>query len=130
LSNFRPNVIADFHNFMFPTEVFAPTVYSKGAVAGEERSLARSAQEAWRARDLPLHDRPPRSYPKPAEKYYEDYWFHQLGAATLILEINGGMLATEGAEYEQTSGERPLTRRESLESAFVAAGALVRRAAG
>jgi Zinc carboxypeptidase len=129
LHKFRPDVIADFHNFMFPTEVFAPTVYSPGALAEKERSLAVAAQEAWRTRRLPFHDRPPRPYPKPAEKYYEDYWFHQLGAATLIFEINGGLLATEGTEYEATRGERPLTRRESLESAWGAVEALVRRAA-
>ncbi len=129
LGGFRPHVVADFHNFMFPTEVFAPTVYSQGALAWLEESLAGAIQEAWRARRLPFRDRPPRPYPKPAEPYYEDAWFHKLGAATLIIEFNGGMPATEGAECEALPGERPLTRRESLESAFVAATALARRAA-
>ena len=27
-------------------------------------------------------------------------WSHQLGAHALIMEVNGGMLATEGAEYD------------------------------
>jgi hypothetical protein len=110
---------------MYPTEVFAPTVYSQGGWAEEERALALALQETWRTRKLLFHDRAPRPYPKPAEKYYEDYWFHQLGARTLIVETNGGMLATEGTEYEPTPGERPLTRRESLETVASAVATLV-----
>lgn len=121
----RPSIVMDIHNFMFPTEVFAPTVYSQGEWAAEETTLARSLQESWRAHRLLFNRRPPRPYPKPSEKYYEDYWFHQLGARTLIVEVDGGMLAPEGAEYEPLPGQRPLTRRESLESAFLAAHALV-----
>ena len=128
LQQIRPAVFADFHNFMYPTEVFAPTVYSTGALAQEETELALAMQRAWTARKLQFHDRPPRPYTKPAEKYYEDYWVHQIGARTLIVEFNGGMLATEGAEYEPVPGQRALTRRESLASAFFAADALVNRA--
>lgn len=112
---------------MYPTEVFAPTVYSEGTLAEEERALAGSIQKTWRARKLPFHDRLQRPYPKPAEKYYEDYWLHRLGARTLIIETNGGMLATEGAEYEPTPGERPLTRRQSLETVVSAVDTLVNR---
>jgi hypothetical protein len=126
LEAFRPHAVLDIHNFMFPTEVFAPTVYSQGALAEEERSQATGIQKAWQARRLLFNPRPPRPYPKPAEKYDEDYWFHhRLGARALIVEVNGGMLATGGAEYEALPGQRPLTRRESLESAFFAASALV-----
>jgi len=127
LESVRPYCVADFHNFMFPTEVFAPTVYSQGALAEEERALASALQTTWRARKLPFHDRPPRPYPKPAEKYYEDYWLHQLGARALIIEANGGMLAPEGAEYEPVPGERALTRRESLQTVFSAVDTLVER---
>lgn len=123
----RPRYVVDFHNFMYPTEVFAPTVYSEGKWADDEKSLVRSMQAAWRARKLPFHDQPPRPYPKPAEKYYEDYWFHQIGARALIVEVNGGMLSTEGAEYENAPGARALTRRESLETVAVAADALVKQ---
>ncbi|MGH9405595.1 MAG: M14 family zinc carboxypeptidase [Terriglobia bacterium] len=121
----KPQTIVDFHNFMYPTEVFAPTVYSRGAPAAEERALAEGIQQAWRHRSILFHDRPPRPYPKPAEKYYEDYWFHGLGARCLIIEENGGELSTAGAEYEPTPGARPLTRRESLATVFVAADAIV-----
>jgi hypothetical protein len=130
LAEVHPHCIVDFHNFMFPTEVFAPTVYSRGTVAAEEQALARAVQKSWRGRKLLFHDRPPRPYPKPTEKYYEDYWFHEQGARALIIEINGGMLATEGAEYEPTLGERPLTRRESLETVVAAVDALAREVAG
>ncbi len=125
LSALRPHWVADFHNFMYPTEVFAPTPYSKGDLARQELGLARAIQAAWREQKLAFHDRPPRPYPQPAAEYYEDCWLHQLGARTLIIEFNGGMLATEGAEYEPAPGERPLTRRESLASAFFAARTLV-----
>lgn len=125
LDDVRPWCVADFHNFMFPTEVFAPTVYSTGAIADEERHLAQAMQQAWRARQLRFNDHVPRPYPKPAAKYYEDYWFHQLGARTLIIEANGGMLATSGAEYQVTPGARPLTRRESLEEVVAGIDALV-----
>jgi hypothetical protein len=128
LERLRPAVFADFHNFMYPTEVFAPTVYSTGNLAQEETELALALQRSWKAHNLQFHDRPPRPYTKPAEKYYEDYWLHQLGARALIVEFNGGMLATEGAEYEPVPGQRALTRRESLASAFFAAHALVNRA--
>jgi hypothetical protein len=128
LERLRPAVVADFHNFMYPTEVFAPTVYSTGVVAQQESSLALALQRAWRTQSLQFHDRPPRPYPKPAEKYYEDYWLHQIGARVLIVEFNGGMLATEGAEYEPFPGQRALTRRESLASAFFAVHELVNRA--
>lgn len=117
--------VADFHNFMYPTEVFAPTAYSHGALAKEESALALALQDAWRAQGLPYNHRAPRPYPKPPEKYYEDYWFHQLGARTLIVEFNGGMLATEGAEYDPKAHQRALTRYESLASVFFAACALV-----
>ena len=123
----RPSWVTDFHNFMYPTEVFAPTVYSTGALADEERDMAVAMQQAWRQKNLQFHDKPPRPYPKPAEKYYEDYWFHQLGMRTLIVEVNGGMLATEGAEYVPSPGERALTRRESLETVVVAVDTLINR---
>jgi hypothetical protein len=129
LESVRPYCAVDFHNFMFPTEVFAPTVYSQGTAADEERALAVSIQKAWRARKLQFHNRPPRPYPKPAEKYYEDYWFHQLGVRALIVETNGGMLSPEGAEYEPAPGERALTRRESLETVVAAVDTLVKRMA-
>jgi hypothetical protein len=129
LASLHPYCVVDIHNFMYPTEVFAPTVYSQGERAEEERALALALQETWRARKLRFHDRPPRPYPKPAEKYYEDYWFHQLGARALIVEVNGGMLATEGAEYEPVPGERALTRRESLETVAAAVDTLVKQAA-
>ena len=129
LESVRPHCVVDFHNFMFPTEVFAPTVYSQGGWAQEEQALALSLQEAWRTRKLRFHDRPPRPYPKPAEKYYEDYWLHQLGARALIVETNGGMLSTEGAEYEPVPGERALTRRESLETVVAAVDTLVKQIA-
>jgi hypothetical protein len=129
LESVRPYCVVDFHNFMFPTEVFAPTVYSQGGWAEEERALSLSLQETWRTRKLPFHDRPPRPYPKPAEKYYEDYWFHQLGARALIVETNGGMLSTEGSEYEPVPGERALTRRESLETVVAAVDTLVKQIA-
>lgn len=128
LERVRPSIFADFHNFMYPTEVFAPTVYSTGVLAQQESELALALQHAWRSQKLQFHDRPPRPYTKPSEKYYEDYWVHQLGARALIVEFNGGMLATEGAEYEPVPGQRALTRRESLASAFFAARALVDRA--
>lgn len=128
IEHVRPAVFADFHNFMYPTEVFAPTVYSTGALAQQETEFALALQHAWTAQKLQFHDRPPRPYTKPAEKYYEDYWVHQIGARVLIVEFNGGMLATEGAEYEPVPGQRALTRRESLASAFFAAHALVNRA--
>lgn len=124
----RPWAVMDVHNFMFPTEVFAPTVYSRGAVAQVETSLAKSIQADWQAHHLLHNPHSPRPYPKPAERYYEDYWFHQLGARALIVEIDGGMLAPAGAEYEPLAGQRPLTRRESLESAFLAADAFIRGA--
>lgn len=126
----QPYCVADFHNFMYPTEVFAPTAYSEGAIAHEEAALARKLQAAWREHNLPYNDRAPRPYPKPDKKYYEDYWFHQIGARTLIVEFNGGMLATEGAEYDPKSNQRALTRRESLASVFFAAQALVDYLAG
>lgn len=129
LEGVRPHTIADLHNFMFTTEVFAPTIYSRGALAAEEATLARGVQNAWKARSLIFNDRAPRPYPKPAEKYYEDYWFHELGARTLIIEVNGGMLATSGAEYEPVTNARPLTRRESLEAAYLTAHALVSQVA-
>jgi hypothetical protein len=125
LRGVRPYCLVDFHNFMFPTEVFAPTAYSEGSLAQEEAALGVAIQQAWRGRKLQFHDAPPRSYPKPKEKYYEDYWLHELGARILIIEFNGGMLATEGAEYVALPGTRPLSRRESLESAVVAASAVV-----
>lgn len=128
LQRVRPAIFADFHNFMYPTEVFAPTVYSTGTLAQQESELALALQHAWSSQKLQFHDRPPRPYTKPAEKYYEDYWVHQLGARVLIVEFNGGMLATEGAEYEPIAGQRALTRRESLASAFFAVRALVDRA--
>jgi hypothetical protein len=130
LESVRPYCVVDFHNFMFPTEVFAPTIYSQAGLAQEERALALSLQETWRTRKLRFHDRPSRPYPKPSEKYYEDYWFHQLGARALIVEVNGGMLATEGAEYEPVPGERALTRRESLETVAAAVDTLVKQIAG
>lgn len=37
LETFRPHTVMDIHNFMFPTEVFAPTVYSRGALAAHPR---------------------------------------------------------------------------------------------
>lgn len=126
----QPYCVADFHNFMYPTEVFAPTAYSQDALAREESALALALQAAWRAQGLPHRDLTPRPYPKPKEKYYEDYWFHQLGARTLIVEFNGGMLATEGAEYDPKAHQRALTRRESLASVFFAAQALVDHLAG
>lgn len=129
LKSVRPHYVVDFHNFMYPTEVFAPTVYSEGGWAEEERTLALSLQGTWRKRKLQFHDRAPRPYPKPAEKYYEDYWFHQLGARALIVEVNGGMLATEGAEYEAVPGARALTRRESLETVLTAVDTLVKQIA-
>jgi hypothetical protein len=129
LESVRPQYVADFHNFMYPTEVFAPTVYCEGKWADAEKFLALSMQAAWRVRKLQFHDRPPRPYPKPAEKYYEDYWFHQLGARALIVEVNGGMLSTEGAEYEAVPGARALTRRESLETVAVAVDTLVKQIA-
>lgn len=129
LSAVRPYCVLDLHNFMFPTEVFAPTVYSQGDWAAEETALATAMQQAWRAHNLLFHDRPPRPYPKPVENYYEDNWFHRLGARTLIAEFNGGMLATEGAEYEPIPGMRALTRRESLHSAFAGAAALLQHLA-
>jgi hypothetical protein len=129
LESLRPYCVVDFHNFMFPTEVFAPTVYSQGGLAEEEWALALALQQTWRIRKLRFHDRPPRPYPKPAEKYYEDYWFHQLGARALIVEVNGGMLSPEGAEYEPVPGERALTRRESLETVAAAVDTLVKRTA-
>lgn len=126
----RPYCVADFHNFMYPTEVFAPTAYSEGTLAQEETALARALQSAWQQHKLPYNERASRSYPKPDKKYYEDYWFHQLGARTLIVEFNGGMLATEGAEYDPRTNQRALTRRESLASVFFAAQALVDHLAG
>jgi hypothetical protein len=48
----------------------------------------------------------------------------------LIVEVNGGMLATEGAEYEPVPGERALTRRESLETVAAAVDTLVKQIAG
>jgi hypothetical protein len=128
LQRVRPAIFADFHNFMYPTEVFAPTVYSTGTLAQQESELALALQHAWASQKLPFHDHPPRPYTKPAEKDYEDYWVHQLGARVLIVEFNGGMLATEGAEYEPIAGPRAITRRESLASAFFAVCALVDRA--
>ncbi len=127
IQGFRPTIFADFHNFMYPTEVFAPTVYSTGMLAQQESDLALALQHAWKTQQLQFHDRPPRPYTKPAEKYYEDYWVHQLGARVLIVEFNGGMFATEGAEYEPVPCQRALTRRESLASAFLAVRALVDR---
>ena len=121
----EPYCVVDFHNFMYPTEVFAPTAFSRGSLAIEEKALALALQAAWRAQGIPYNQRAPRPYPKPSEKYYEDYWFHQLDARTLIVEINGGMLATEGAEYDLKAPQRALTRRESLASVFFAARALV-----
>jgi len=129
LESLHAYCVVDFHNFMYPTEVFGPTVYSQGGLAEEERNLALALQEAWRTRKLRFHDRPPRPYPKPSEKYFEDYWFHQLGARALIVEVNGGMLATEGAEYEPVPGERALTRRESLETVAAAVDTLVKQIA-
>lgn len=88
-------------------------------------------QKAWQAHHLLYYDRAPRPYPKPAKKYYGDYWFHtQLGARALIVEVNGGMLATGGAEYVALPGQRALTRRESLESAFLAVSKLVNQVIG
>jgi Zinc carboxypeptidase len=129
LEELRPACIADFHNFMYPTEVFAPTVYSRGEVEESERSLALAIQAAWREAKLHFRDQAPRPYPKPAEKYYEDDWFHQLGGQCLIIEFNGGMLATEGAEYQPGPNQRPLTRRESLASVYLAAKALLEQLA-
>jgi hypothetical protein len=126
LEAFRPHTVMDIHNFMFPTQVFAPTVYSHGPMAQQERTLALNIQRAWGSHQLLFNNRPPRPYPKAAKRYYEDSWFHyQLGARTLIVEVNGGMLATRGAEYVPLPGQHPLTRRESLESAFLAAHVLV-----
>jgi hypothetical protein len=104
-------------------------VYSHAGWAEEERTLALNLQETWRARKLLFHDRAPRPYAQPAEKYYEDYWLHQQGARTLIVEVNGGMLATEGAEYEPIPGARALTRRESLETVVTAVDALAKQIA-
>lgn len=129
LSALRPEWVADFHNFMYPTEAFTPTEFPTGAFAEDEIELARDIQAGWREQRLPFHDRAPRPYPKPAEKFYEDFWLHQLGARTLIVEFNGGMLATEGAEYEPAPDLRALTRRESLASAFIAARILIDRLA-
>lgn len=126
----RPYCVADFHNFMYPTEVFTPTAQSEGALAEEEATLARALQTAWREHKLPHNPREPRPYPKPDKKYYEDSWFHQLGARSLIVEFNGGMLATEGAEYDPEARQRALSRRESLASVFFAARALVDHLAG
>ena len=119
----RPYCVLDFHNFMFPTEVFLPTIPS-ASYQPDETALAAAIHAEWRARRLLFNPRPPRGYPKPPEKYYEDAWFHQIGARCLIVEFNGGMLATAGAEYEPIPGMRALTRRESLESAYAAACAL------
>ena len=121
----RPYWVVDFHNFMYPTEVFAPSGYSQASLAQEELALAASIHEDWRRHKLPFHDARPRPYPKPKEKHYEDYWFHELGTRSLIIEINGGMLATEGAEYEPNPKMVTLTRRESLESVLVAANAIL-----
>ena len=126
----RPYCVADFHNFMYPTEVFTPTAHSNGALAQEEATLARALQTAWREHKLPHNHREPRPYPKPDKNYYEDSWFHQLGARSLIVEFNGGMLATEGAEYDPEAHQRALSRRESLASVFFAARALVDHLAG
>lgn len=123
LGAIRPYCVLDFHNFMFPTEVFLPTI-SSSALQADEAALAKGIHAELRARHLLFNPRQPRGYPKPPEKYYEDYWFHQIGARALIIEFNGGMLATAGAEYEPIPGMRALTRRESLESAYAAACAL------
>ncbi|MGH9725183.1 MAG: hypothetical protein ACRD41_08970, partial [Candidatus Acidiferrales bacterium] len=125
LEELQPACITDFHNFMYPTEVFAPTVYSPGKLQEQEKSLALAIQSAWRGAGLHFRDRAPRPYPKPTERYYEDAWFHGLGAQCLIIEFNGGMLATEGAEYEPDPNQRSLTRRESMESVYLAAKALL-----
>jgi hypothetical protein len=50
-------------------------------------------------------------------------------ARALIVEVNGGMLATEGAEYEPVPGELALARRESLETVVAAVDTLVKRMA-
>ena len=128
LQRVRPAIFADFHNFMYPTEAFAPTAYSTGTLLQQEGDLGLELQHAWASHNLPFNDRPPRPYPKPEGSYYEDYWMHQLGARVLIVEFNGGMLASEGAEYEPNAGQRSLTRRESLASAFFAIRAIVDRA--
>ena len=94
----RENHMVDLRLDVFPS--------SHGGWAEEERALALDLQEAWRTRKLLFHDRAPRPYAKPAEKYYEDYWLHQQGARTLIVEVDEGMLATEGAEYEPMPGAR------------------------
>jgi len=125
LGSVRPDCVVDFHNFMFPSEVFAPTISSEGPIAREEAKIAASIQEAWRGRNLRFHDAPPRPYPKPKEKYYEDYWLHNLGSRAIVVEVNGGMLATEGAEYDPHSNGAPLSRRESLESVVTAVNAVL-----
>lgn len=130
IQSVRPYCVADFHNFMYPTEVFTPTASSGNNFAKEESDLALALQAAWREQNLPFNARSPRPYPKPPEKYYEDYWFNQLGARALIVEFNGGMLATEGAEYDPKAHQRALTRHESLASVFFAADALVNHLAG
>lgn len=130
LSAIRPVCVADYHNFMFPTEVFTPTPYSEGKLRQDEIDLALAIQKEWRRRNLPFHERPPRPYTPPREKYHEDYWIHSMGACALIVEFNGGKLVTEGAEYELTPGMRPLTRRESLESAVAATVAITEHLAG
>ncbi|TAM82060.1 MAG: hypothetical protein EPN47_10300 [Acidobacteria bacterium] len=125
LSAIRPLCVADYHNFMFPSEVFAPTPYSQGKLRQDEIDLALAVQREWHKRGLPFHERPPRPYTPPREKYHEDYWIHSLGARALIVEFNGGKLVREGAEYEPTPATRPLTRKESLESAVTATIAIV-----
>lgn len=124
LSAISPICVADFHNFMFPSEVFTPTPYSEGQMCQDEIDLALGIQKAWRGWGLPFHERPPRPYTLPREKYHEDYWLHSIGACAVIVEFNGGKLSTEGAEYEPVPGLRPLTRRESLQSAVAAAVAI------
>jgi hypothetical protein len=120
-----PLCVADYHNFMYPSEVFAPTPYSEGKLRQDEINLTLAIQTEWRKQGLAFHERPPRPYTLPREKYHEDYWIHSIGAGALIVEFNGGQLSTEGAEYELAPGSRPLTRRESLQSAVAATVAIV-----
>ena len=120
LDRFRPHAVVDIHNFMFPTEVFAPTVYSSAARAERETALALAMEAALDRARLPRARNRPRPYPKDALPIYEDHYFHhRLGACTLIAEVNGGLLATEGKEYQkELEGQRPLSRAESIESTY------------
>jgi hypothetical protein len=129
LEPLRPHRVVDFHNFMFPTGVMAPTVYSQGGLAEEEQALALALQMTWRTRKLRFHDRPPLPFPKPTEKHYEGSWFHQLGA-----DVDRGGERRDAVN--RGSGIRAAARRKRLSPARVtrdsvapAADTLVKRMA-